>query len=513
MRGRRKNHTMSHLRMISPEEFAAIREHFQKARFTEEAVRQWFAVEAKEALNLLGLCTRPAPKQEVADSLDALMLLFLAGESLATQEAASRFPAEVWDALTRSQLVLLDTATGARCIGSVVLFPIRDVYLTADRWTNIDHSLRPRFPDMVYPALSPTVNDYLQYISFDPCEDFLEICAGSAPAALLASRTAKNVWATDITQRSVDFAAFNAALNGITNVKVLCGDLFQAVEDRRFDRIAAHPPFMPALTSSEIFGAGGELGEEITQRMVSELPARLKPGGRLYCRTLGIERAERSFESTIREWLGEKQAEFDVAVFVFDVVQPDRLSIESALDQGGGRDAVRRLEDFFRQRGVKEFLLSILVIQPVSEKRAAFTLRRALRKDTPAGTIEWAMRWEEEKQRPGALEALSRTKPLAVTGVKVSAEHTYQEGEFKDNKFSFSVKRPFELNCGVEPWMVHLLPQCDGKTSVSEIFELCKKNEWIHPATPLTELCGLIAAFIGCGFLQIESFRWPEAEG
>ena len=79
------------------------------------------------------------------------------------------------------------------------------------------------FPDIVYPALTKSAKQFINYTSFEPCEDFLELCAGTAPAALLAARSAKNVWATDIAERSLDFARFNAALNGIDNVTFALG--------------------------------------------------------------------------------------------------------------------------------------------------------------------------------------------------------------------------------------------------------------------------------------------------
>src|SRR5271154_5616861 len=278
------------LQMVTSEQFAVLREHFLRSGFTEKALRQRLDVQPGKELDLAALSGQLAQKPKLGDGLDALIYLFILGESLPTADAESSFPPPVWDALSLSHLILADPADANRRVASVALYPIRDLFIASDRWNNPDHSPRQMFADIVYPCLTKSAKQFIDYTSYEPCEDFLELCAGTAPAALLASRSAKNIWATDIAERSIDFAKFNAALNGIQNVSFALGDLYQPVEGRTFDRIAAHPPYVPVLKPAEIFYGGGEVGEEITKRIVEGLPAKLKPGGRFYCRTMGTER-------------------------------------------------------------------------------------------------------------------------------------------------------------------------------------------------------------------------------
>lgn len=501
---------MMHLRLLSPEQFTVLREYLAGSGFNELALRQRFGVKPNEPLNLVTICTRPATNQKMANSLDAIIHLFLIGEPLPAEEAASLFPPAVWEALTQAELILVETADVARCLGSVALFPVRDLYLVADRWTNIDHSVRTPFPDIVYPPMTKSVKEFLDYTSFDACDDFLEICAGTAPAALLASRTAKNVWATDITERSLAFAQFNASLNGIQNVRFGRGDLYQPVQERTFDRIAAHPPYMPVLAPTEIFAGGGELGEAFTKRIIAELPSRLKPGGRLYCRTMGIDRINRSFEQTIRGWLGEKHAEFDVAVFVLGTVSATRFALEDALRHNTGKAGAEEWEKVFEEHGARELLNAVTVIQNNAGQRSPFTLRRVMPNDTPSATMEWILRWESHMHSNGTLQTLLHSKPVATPGTELVMRHILKEGEFVPEDFRISVKHPFEVDCKVQPWMTLLLPRCDGKTTVTDLYELCKQNEWIAPETPALEFCGLLATLISGGFLQTETFRWPE---
>lgn len=504
---------MFELQMGTPEQFAALREHFLRTGFAEEAIRKRLDIPPGRELDLAGLSCRPPLKPKVGDALDALIYLLVLGESLPTAEAVALLPSDVWEALNYTRLVAPDAANADRCVASVALYPIRDLFIASDRWSNPDHSPRQMFSDIVYPALTKSAKQFINYTSFEPCEDFLELCAGTAPAALLAARTAKNVWATDIAERSLDFAKFNAALNGIENVTFALGDLFEAVEGRVFDRIAAHPPYVPVLKPAEIFYGGGEVGEEITKRIISELPARLKPDGRFYCRTLGTERPGQSFEKRIRDWLGEKHAEFDVGLFILQNLEPRQFALEETLNRNGGREEFAQWEKLFTRNAVCELVIGVIVIQRVAKRRPAFTIRRTIRNLTSSAALEWAMRWEAEMQLPGAVQQLLEAKPSAPPGIEIIVRHAVRDGEIAPVDFTLSIELPFATDCRVQPWMAALLPRCDGKSTVAELFEMAKQNEWIVADTPAEEFCRLLATLISGGFLQTEEFRLPAAAG
>lgn len=504
---------MPFLEMLSPEEFGAVREHFVRSGFGEKALRERLQVQPDRALDICVLSSRPAAKPKPEDALDALIHFFIVGESLLNADVQPLVPAAVWEALTRSHLIAADPADGQRSVATVALYPIRDLLIVSDRWNNPDHSPRAMFPDIVYPALTKSAKQFIDFTSYEPCEDFLELCAGTAPAALLASRTAKNIWATDIAERSIEFAKFNAALNGIHNVKFGLGDLYEPVEGQMFDRIAVHPPYVPVLKTAEIFYGGGEVGEEITARVIAGLPSKLKPGGRFYCRTMGTVRPGQEFEDRVRGWMGEKQAEFDVAFFTVQSFEPRQFALEETIAKNGGREQYWQWEKLFMKNDVRELVLGILIVQRVAESRRAFTLRRTIRSVTPSAALEWAMHWETEMQTEGAVERLLEARPLAAPGIEILVRHVLRDGEISQENFTLSIELPFAADCKVQPWMAALLPRCDGKTSVAELFELAKRNEWIVPETPAEEFCRLLATLISGGFLLPEKARLPAAAG
>jgi SAM-dependent methyltransferase len=504
---------MPPLQQVTSEQFAALRDYFLRSGLNEEALRQRLDVPSGKELDLAGLSGRPPVKPKVGDSLDALIYLFVLGESLPAADAQSFFPLPVWEAFGQSRLIQPDPADANRCLATVALYPIRDLFIVSDRWSNPDHSPRLMFPDIVYPALTKSAKQFIDFTSFAPCEDFLELCAGTAPAALLASRSAKNIWATDIAERSIDFAKFNAALNGVRNVTFAQGDLYQPVEGRTFDRIAAHPPYVPVLKPAEIFYGGGEVGEEITKRIINELPARLKPGGRLYCRTMGTERPGHPFEQRIREWLGEKHVDFDVALFSRLILEPRQFALEETINKNGGREEFAQWEKMFAKNDVHELVIGIVIVQRHVDQRPSFTIRRTIGSATPAAALEWAMSWEAELQTEGADRRLLEAKLSANPGTEIIVRHILRDGEISPENFTLSIESPFATDCKAQPWMALLLPRCDGKTKVSDLFAMAKQNGWVVPETPAEEFSRLLATLISGGFLQTEDFRLPAATG
>lgn len=106
----------------------------------------------------------------------------------------------------------------------------------------------------------------------------LDLGCGAGTLALLLSRDAGHVVATDINPRAVAFCRYNARLNGISNIEVRTGDLYAPVAGDRFDLIVSQPPYYPG--SSEIYLHGGPRGHEIAERVLLGAPAHLTPGGR-----------------------------------------------------------------------------------------------------------------------------------------------------------------------------------------------------------------------------------------
>ena len=75
------------------------------------------------------------------------------------------------------------------------------------------------------------------------------------------------------------FAAFNLALNGVTNVELREGSLLEPVAGERFGCIACNPPYVVSPDAEFTFRDSGLPGDRVSELLARGLPALLEPGG------------------------------------------------------------------------------------------------------------------------------------------------------------------------------------------------------------------------------------------
>jgi methylase of polypeptide subunit release factors len=107
----------------------------------------------------------------------------------------------------------------------------------------------------------------------------LDVGTGSGIHALLAAAHSDHVVATDVNERAVAFAAFNAALNGFDHVEVRRGSLFEPVEGELFDLIVCNAPFVVSPESRFVFRDGLLPADELSERVVAGSVSHLAEGG------------------------------------------------------------------------------------------------------------------------------------------------------------------------------------------------------------------------------------------
>ena len=174
----------------------------------------------------------------------------------------------------------------------------------------------------------------------------------SGAAALLLAKNCREVYATDIAPRCVLFTEFNRQLNGVDNISVREGDLYQPVADLKFDLITCHPPFDLSLTSRNyVYADGGKDGEVVSRAVIAGLPDMLKPGGQYIAAFRATDRVDAPIEARVREFLGERHAEFDVAVAVRSTVKPEEHAISASMLAKQNLDEYQMYMDLFNELG------------------------------------------------------------------------------------------------------------------------------------------------------------------
>jgi release factor glutamine methyltransferase len=283
--------------------------------------------------------------------------------------------------------LLAPVARGGLLECPVWLYPADGFLIVSDRHRDAAGRRIAAAPDAVFAACFEGTLHFLRLLPHARGGDALDLCGGTGIGALHLARTAARAATADVTARAAHFAAFNARLNAVA-VESLCGDLYAAVGERRFDLITCHPPYLPAGGEPSLARDGGETGEDLTRRTVAGLPAHLRVGGLCLVASLGCDFADAPFEQRARRWLGAAAAEFAVA---FGEVHT--RSIEEVVGglarRGGGEDDAEVAGRIARLHalGVTRFVYGALALRRRAKPDAAPPRRVALAPDNGSGDL------------------------------------------------------------------------------------------------------------------------------
>jgi SAM-dependent methyltransferase len=416
------------LKFGTQSQFDSLRNLLDSSGYTTEAVCR--RLEITSMCELEALREGPMTAEGIESAADVLIWLFLGAKAL-DRTHARNFLSDT-GIETLANLGLVESGPSEDDLqASVLVYPIESVYLASDLPINRLDGSPTDFSDSVYPPITVSAGWFLSMLPSTPCDSFLELCGGTGVAALIAAENASQSCSVDITRRSTVFAQFNAALNQTPNFRALQGDLYQPVENETFDRIVAHPPYMPATENDRIFRDGGPDGEEITRGIVQGLSDHLRPGGRLYLTAILSDRTEAPVESRVREMLGPTAGEFDIAVVTITGFHP-------IVHYGGelwrGIATATEVEPqlaHLRTLGIQRMVLCTVVVQRPQKPRDVFTRRRSAGPRCDAGALEWMLRWEEKATDPELDQWLCTAVPRASDALELQASHRMEKEGWK----------------------------------------------------------------------------------
>jgi hypothetical protein len=106
-----------------------------------------------------------------------------------------------------------------------------------------------------------------------------DLGTGCGIQALYASTHSAGVVASDVNPRATACATLTMEINGIANVAVHEGNLFDPVEGQRFDLIVANPPFVISPSRRYLFRDSELAVDQLCRRLVGSIPRHLTEGG------------------------------------------------------------------------------------------------------------------------------------------------------------------------------------------------------------------------------------------
>ncbi len=158
-----------------------------------------------------------------------------------------------------------------------------------------------------------------------PVETALDLGVGCGIQTLYLLRHVRQVVATDISARALEFTAFNVALAGVDSARVQLrqGNLLEPVAGQRFDLIVSNPPFV--ITPPSVRQAGLPLmeyrdaGGPILPALVRGLEDHLNPDGVAVMLGNWEHREGTSWRTSVNQWIGKS---LDVWIIQREVQDP-----------------------------------------------------------------------------------------------------------------------------------------------------------------------------------------------
>ena len=202
--------------------------------------------------------------------LQPLLSLFLLGDTVALEETRCLLGGIVQPLVDAGLICHLPNNMVA--LPNLILLPI------ASHWLFVQ---RPQVnPTLYFGDDSMALMLRIRPRHTDRC---LDLCAGPGIQSLQCASTAQHVTAVEVNPVAAELARLNVIMNQRSGrIDVVCGSLYSAVRNQRFDLIVANPPLLPFPEDQPypFVGHGGFDGLRVTRRILNGLPEALTTGGR-----------------------------------------------------------------------------------------------------------------------------------------------------------------------------------------------------------------------------------------
>lgn len=492
------------LRGGTPDLFAELRNLLLQSGFTEEGVFARLGIGALPEFVSLRSGREPRPLE---DKLDLFIRLFMDEECVDAGDLRRLLPPGALATMEALGVISAMDGGPPRLFATVSLCPAGSLYIAADRCRHPDAAPFTPQPDVVYPVSDQTLR-FLDSLPPLPCGRLLDLGTGTGIAAIhAAAGYAGHARATDVTARSAAFAEFNRQLNGIPNVTVAQGNLYEAAAGETFDRIVAHPPYVPVPASTFVFRDGGEDGEQVLRGIVEGLPRHLAPGGRFYGFGMASDREGEFLEQRIRRWLGGAEGEFDVLLAANATLTPDNVKSPRGEEE---REHWRRVVESCR---VTHFFYGSMLLERHAAPRPAYTVRTQKGPRTGWREVEWLRGWMTASSGEGFDERMLASRPRLSPRLELRSVHHVLNGRLAPRDCALATDYPFDSECACQPWLAQAVAGCDGSVTVREYYARCAERGLLRAATSQAEFARALAAMTSAGFLELPEFELPESSG
>lgn len=298
----------------------------------------------------------------------------------------------------------------------------------------------------------------------------LDLGTGNGIQSLLASVHAESVVATDVNPRALAFTRFNAALNGVDNIELLEGSLFEPVEGERFDLIVCNPPYVISPDSEFVYRDSGGRPGAICEAVVSGIPEHLTESGHATVLVSWPVREGTQWAREVGSWLATGADAWLIRLGTDDPVShaAEWLSplTEFAPERYG--PSVDRWLDYYSDQGIIGIDFGAVILQ--AGGGPARVVRADVARPGDHSASDQALRVFEASSGLAGHELIDRRVALAPEHV-FTQQLSCEDGEWRLVAARLGLSSGVDLEVNLDPVMVQVVLGLDGTRTCREAAE------------------------------------------
>src|SRR5690349_1437422 len=210
---RQSTWTAGPFRLGTVDQFARVRELFVRAGVEETPICARAGI---GSLHELPPLEERSAFREPIDAQSLFVRLFLDCDEIPWTVVRMTLAAADVEGLENLGLVHAAHDDPSMCVSTVAIYPIEELFIASDRRHSFDSTASVPPSDLVFSPMTRETQRFLRLMPRESCDHLLDLCTGTGVAGLIAAaKFARNVTVVDVAARSVRFAAFNVALNGL----------------------------------------------------------------------------------------------------------------------------------------------------------------------------------------------------------------------------------------------------------------------------------------------------------
>lgn len=493
------------LNLLPPDFSNRLRALIQEADYTEANLKKVLGaaeLPSRQLRNRARLLDRTSDGKLI----NCLVKWFWIGVPQKQSHVASQVPKELLSLLIGSGLL---ESEGDDLIPAALLLPIDGFVVAADHPSAIES----RSSDLVlWP--NPTSKFLSRFAVRRHSSATLDLGTGSGILSLVASRFSDSVTATDLNERAIAFAKFNAGLNGINNMEAIAGDCFGPVEGRRFDLILSNPPFFITPQTDYLFCDNSMELDGLCRRLIKEAPSHLNEGGYMEMLCEWAQVKGEPWEERVAEWLRETGC--DGWVMKGLTQDPEEYAQHRIREtsQNIDEDSAHYAEylSYYRSRGVEAIHDGLIVMR---RREGQNFVRIEEVPPTPSGNLSdlilSTFAAHDLLRDNGTDQKLLAIYPALAPHVRLEEICRPVAGSWKPELLTLRLANGFRPHIEVQPQVAEFLAACDGTKSAQQVIgELASKtNASLDLVT--TECLSMIRKLIERGFMTGSGFSVTQS--